>query len=175
MKCKIIHESRGRLRVHLECARMSLDEADVLEYYMRSVDGVDEVKVYDRTRDAVICYCAERAAVINALAAFSFPTAEAMQLVPEHTTRELNREFEDKLAMAAPRRTASKLFLPVPVTTAIAIVRSLKYIHEGLKALLHGKTLSRGAGRDGGFRLDAPRRFLDGKLRHVHALPRRDS
>ena len=139
MKCKIIHESRGRLRVHLECARMSLDEADVLEYYMRSVDGVDEVKVYDRTRDAVICYCAERASVINALAAFSFPTAEAMQLVPEHTTRELNREFEDKLAMAVLRRTASKLFLPVPVTTAIAIVRSLKYIHEGLKALLHGR------------------------------------
>ena len=139
MKCKIIHESRGRLRVHLECARMSLDEADVLEYYMRSVDGVDEVKVYDRTRDAVICYCAERAAVINALAAFSFPAAEAMQFVPEHTTRELNREFEDKLAMAVLRRTASKLFLPVPVTTAIAIVRSLKYIHEGLKALLHGR------------------------------------
>ena len=139
MKCKIIHESRGRLRVHLECARMSLDEADVLEYYMRSVDGVNEVKVYDRTRDAVICYCAERAAVINALAAFSFPTAEAMQLVPEHTTRGLNREFEDKLAMAVLRRTASKLFLPVPVTTAIAIVRSLKYIHEGLKALLHGR------------------------------------
>ena len=139
MKCKIIHESRGRLRVHLECARMSLDEADVLEYYMRSVDGVDEVKVYDRTRDAVICYCAERAAVINALAAFSFPAAEAMQLVPEHTTRELNREFEDKLAMAVLRRTASKLFLPVPVTTAIAIVRSVRYIHEGLKALLHGR------------------------------------
>ena len=139
MKCKIIHESRGRLRVHLECARMSLDEADVLEYYMRSVDGVDEVKVYDRTRDAVICYCAERAAVINALAAFSFPATEAMQLVPEHTTRELNREFEDKLAMAVLRRTASKLFLPVPVTTAIAMVRSLKYIHEGLKALLHGR------------------------------------
>ena len=139
MKCKIIHESRGRLRVHLECARMSLDEADVLEYYMRSVDGVDEVKVYDRTRDAVICYRAERAAVINALAAFSFPAAEAMQLVPKHTTRELNREFEDKLAMAVLRRTASKLFLPVPVTTAIAIVRSLKYIHEGLKALLHGR------------------------------------
>ena len=139
MKCKIIHESRGRLHVHLECARMSLDEADVLEYYMRSVDGVDEVKVYDRTRDAVICYRAERAAVINALAAFSFSAAEAIQLVPEHTTRELNRKFEDKLAMAVLRRTASKLFLPVPVTTAIAIVRSLKYIHEGLKALLHGR------------------------------------
>ena len=77
--------------------------------------------------------------VYNALAAFSFPAAEAMQLVPEHTTRELNREFEDKLAMAVLRRTASKLFLPVPVTTAIAIVRSLKYIHEGLKALLHGR------------------------------------
>ena len=60
MKCKIIHESRGRLRVHLECARMSLDEADVLEYYMRSVDGVDEVKVYDRTRGHMLLRRARR-------------------------------------------------------------------------------------------------------------------
>ena len=56
MKCNILHESPNRLRVHLHCARMSLHEADLLEYYLRSVDGVTEVTVYDRTQDAVVRY-----------------------------------------------------------------------------------------------------------------------
>ena len=44
MKCKILHEARGHMRVHLVCGRMTLKEADVLEYYLRAVDGVKEVK-----------------------------------------------------------------------------------------------------------------------------------
>ena len=139
MKCIILHESAGRLRVHLSCARMTLHQADVLEYYLRSVDGVAEVKVYERTRDAVVCYTGARSSVLSALAAFSFAKAEALELVPEHTSRVLNREFEDKLAMTVMRRCVSKLFLPVPVTTTIAIVRSLRYLREGLKALWHGR------------------------------------
>ena len=139
MKCTILHESAGRLRVHMQCARMTLHQADVLEYYLRNVPGVTEVKVYDRTQDAVVLYSAQRGAVIAALAAFSFPKAEAMDLVPEHTSRALNREFEDKLAMTVMRRCISKLFLPVPITTALSILRSVKYIKEGLKALWHGK------------------------------------
>ena len=79
------------------------------------------------------------AAVVQALARFSFDRAEAMDLVPEHTSRALNREFEDKLAMTVCCRVISKLFLPVPVTSAIALVRSVKYIKEGLRALLRGK------------------------------------
>ena len=139
MKCTILHESAGRLRVHMQCARMTLHQADVLEYYLRNVPGVTEVKVYDRTQDAVVLYSAQRGAVIAALAAFSFPKAETMDLVPEHTSRALNREFEDKLAMTVMRRCISKLFLPVPITTALSILRSVKYIKEGLKALWHGK------------------------------------
>ena len=54
MKCTILHESAGRLRVHMQCARMTLHQADVLEYYLRNVPGVTEVKVYDRTQDAVV-------------------------------------------------------------------------------------------------------------------------
>ena len=139
MKCTILHESRGRLRVHLSCRRMSLREADVLEYYLRALPGVEDVKVYDRTQDAVICYRAERAGLIAALSAFSFAKAEDMELVPEHTARALNREFEDKLAMTVMRRVFNRLFLPVPLATAIALFRSVKYIKEGLKALWHGK------------------------------------
>ena len=139
MKCNILHESAGRLRVHLHCGYMTLHQADVLEYYLRSISGVTEVKVYDRTQDAVVLYAGKRGDVIAALAAFSFPKAEAMELVPEHTSRALNREFEDKLVMTVARRCISRLFLPFPVTSALAVIRSVKYIKEGLKALWHGK------------------------------------
>ena len=139
MKCKILHESAGRMRVHLACRRMTLRQADVLEYYLRNVDGVSEVAVYDRTQDAVIAYRTDRAALIRALAVFSFDKAEAMDLVPDHTSRALNREFEDKLSWTIIRRVISKLFFPLPVTTALAVYHSVKYIREGLTALLHGK------------------------------------
>ena len=139
MKCKILHDTAGRLRVHLCCKRMTLRQADVLEYYLLAVDGVRSVKVYDRTRDAVVVYDAERERMIRALARFSFEKAEKLDLAPEHTSRTLNREFEDKLALTVMRRCASNLFLPAPVTTALAVIRSAKYIKEGLLALWHRK------------------------------------
>ena len=139
MKCRILHESRGRLRVRLLCGRMSLHEADILEYDLRAVAGVTDVRIYDRTQDAVIVYSGARTDVVAALARFSFRASEAKGLVPEHTSRELNREFEDKLAMTVMRRAVSRLFLPVPVTTAVALLRSIRYIKEGLKALWHGR------------------------------------
>ena len=139
MKCTIQHDIPGRLRVHLCCGRMSLRQADVLEYYLRSQAGVQSVKVYDRTQDAVVRYTGEKKTVLHALAAFSFGKAEAMELVPEHTSRALNREFEDKLVTTVIRRGLSRLFLPVPVTSAIAVLRSFKYIKEALRALFHGQ------------------------------------
>ena len=138
MKCTILHDLPGRLRVHLCCGRMSLSQADVLEYYLRAQDGVQDVKVYDRTQDAVVVYTGTRGDVIAALASFSFAKAEGMELVPEHTSRELNREFEDKLAITLMRRCVSKLFLPAPITSALALFRSVKYIKEGFLALRHG-------------------------------------
>ena len=139
MKCTILHDTAGRLRVHLCCKRMTLRQADVLEYYLLAMDGVRSVKVYDRTRDAVVVYDAERERMIRALARFSFEKAEKLDLAPEHTSRTLNREFEDKLALTVMRRCASNLFLPAPVTSALAVIRSAKYIKEGLLALWHRK------------------------------------
>ena len=127
------------MRVHLACRRMSLREADILEYYLKNVPGVTAVKVFDRTQDAIITYQADRTALIRALAVFSFASEQAVALVPEHTSRQLNREYEDKLVFTVCRRAFSRLFLPYPITTAIALFRSVKYIKEGLKALWHGK------------------------------------
>ncbi len=139
MKCRILHDIPGRMRLHLYCGRMTLRQADVLEYYLRGVNGVTDVKVYDRTQDAVVLYGTGREDIISALAAFSFSKAEGMGLVPEHTSRALNREYENKLATVVMRRCISKLIVPPPVSAALAVLRSIKYIKEGLRALWHGR------------------------------------
>lgn len=118
---------------------MTLRQADVLEYYIRNIDGITDVKVYDRTADTVIFYCGSNKRIIEALAAFSFEAAESAGLVPDHTSRVLNREFEDKLVMKVLLRFASKSFLPAPIRAGMAIIRSVRYISEGLKSLLNGK------------------------------------
>lgn len=139
MKCVILHESRGRLRIHIEKSRMTLAEADTLEYYLRAADGVKEVKVYDRTRDAVIVFESDRKSVITALARFSFSDEGARSLVPEHTGRELSREFEDKLFFTAAGRAAKLLFLPLPVRSVLSVLCAVKYIKHGLSCLIKGK------------------------------------
>lgn len=139
MRCRILHTSAGRLRVHLACEHMTLHEADVLEYYLRNVSGVKDVKVYDRTCDAVVLFESGRETIIRALAEFSFAQVEALALVPEHTTRQLNRDFEDKLVFTVLRRAAAKLFLPTWAAAALAVFRSLRYIWHGVKSLAHGK------------------------------------
>ena len=139
MKFTILHESCGRIRIHLACNRMSMREADAVEVYLKGITDIKGVKVYDRTCDAVILYSGDRKAAIAHLAAVSYEKATAPELVPEHSTRELNREFEDKLVGTVIRRYASKLFLPFPVRAVIAAVRSVKYIGAGLKSLLQGK------------------------------------
>ena len=139
MRCKILHTSAGRLRVHLCVNGMTLRQADVLEYYIRNIDGITDVKVYDRTADTVIFYRGSNKRIIEALAAFSFESAENEGLVPDHTSRVLNREFEDKLVMKVLLRFASKSFLPAPIRAGMAIIRSVRYISAGLKSLLNGK------------------------------------
>ena len=137
MKCKILHESPGRMRIRTLCGAMSLRQADILEAYLKKVDGAKSVKVYDRTGDAVICYVGSRDAMLHALAVFSYARSE--ELAPEHSSRALNREFEDKLVFTVLRRAGNQLFLPSPIRTAIAIFRSAKYIKAGLTSLLHGR------------------------------------
>ena len=137
MKCKILHESPGRMRIRTLCGAMSLRQADILEAYLKKVDGAKSVQVYDRTGDAVICYAGSRDAMLHALAVFSYARSE--ELAPEHSSRALNREFEDKLVFTVLRRAGNQLFLPSPIRTAIAIFRSAKYIKAGLTSLLHGR------------------------------------
>jgi heavy metal translocating P-type ATPase len=137
MRCQILHESRGRIRIHACQKKMTLAQADMLEFYMKAVDGVTDVKVYDRTQDAVICFISDRQTVLSALGRFSYEKAQ--ELVPEHTGRKLNREYEDKLAFTVLKRVCSKLILPMPVRAVVSSVKSLNYLYKGIRCLIKGK------------------------------------
>ena len=142
MKCRILHESKGRIRVRLSQYRMSLEQADMLEYYLRAVEGVRDVRVYDRTCDALVIYEKDpenrnRAAVVRALSEFSYEASTAV--VPEHTGRALNREYEDKLVGLVLRRFARKLLLPLRIRYVIQTVRAARFILKGLDAVRRRK------------------------------------
>ena len=135
MKCKILHESRGRMRVHLVCGSMSLGEADILEAYLKNTAGVTDVKIYERTQDAAVCYDGQRSDVVDALARFRFELPELRKLDVGHSSRALNRDFEDQLVLTVTGRIFKEIFLPVPVRTVLAVIKSLRYIWKGIKSL----------------------------------------
>ena len=128
-------ENEGRLRVHADVRNMSLAQADILEYYLRSLPGVRKAKVYDRTCDAIIYYEGARAGVAGALAAFDWNDAKAAALVPEHTGREADRKFANSLAARTLWHYGKKLFLPSPVRMALAVVGAVPYVKDGLATL----------------------------------------
>ena len=161
------------MRVHFCMRRMTLKQADLAEYYLKRLDGVPDVKVYDRTCDLIILYhTAKREEILSALSAFSFEQAEALGLVPEHTGRALNREFEDKLVFSVLQRMAVKLFLPFPVRSILAIIRSIKYLKAGLSALIHGKLSVSVLDATSSWRVDHPRRFRYRRIDYVYAWAR---
>ena len=137
MKCKILHESKGRIRVHFCQNHMTLHQADTAEYALSAVSGITKVQVFDRTCDAVVYYRCDREAVLSALAHFSYDR-KAESFVPAQTGRALNREYEEKLGSAIMRRVLHKFLLPLPFRRFISVIKALKYIRRGLQCLLHG-------------------------------------
>ncbi len=133
MRCRILSRCPGRIRVRLDLPRMSLAQADIVEAYLAGVSGVKTVKVFDRTCDAVVCYTGAEAEVTAALARFSFDKCD---IVPVNTGRELNREYEDKLAGVIMRRVVKRVILPAPVRAAICVVKCSRYFVRGVRSLL---------------------------------------
>ena len=138
MKWKILHESKGRMRLHLNKPRMSLAEADQLQDYLAALPGVRTAAVYERTCDVVVVYTENRASLVKGLAAFRFDV-EALAEVPANSPRAVNREYQEKLVNMTIFHFARKLFLPMPLCIAYTAVRSLPYLWRGLTCLLRRK------------------------------------
>ena len=139
MKCTILHEGKGRMRVHVETVRMTLHRADVLEAYLNHQDAIAHATVYERTGDVVITYTGGRSAAIAILAHYRFDVAENDALVTSADSRKLNREYQDKMFNLVAGRALRKLFLPAPIAAAYTAFRSVSFIWKGIKCLLHRK------------------------------------
>lgn len=141
MNCKILHEIHGRMRVRMLLKRMTGAQADRLHYYLLAQEGVMKVTVSERTMDATILFepGAEgaRDAVVAALASFDF--VQSPVDVPEHTGRELNRDFEDRLFFLVARRAVSLFILPPVIRNLVCLTKAAHYFGSALKCLQRGK------------------------------------
>ena len=139
MKFYIIHESRGRIRIHLAQKRMSSVQAETLLYYLQNQNQVSFAKVYDRTGDAVICYEGERAAVIRMIQLFHYEEVELPTGLLESSGRALNNEYQEKLISKVIYHFGRKWLLPAPIRAIYTTVVSVKYIWKGIQTLAQGK------------------------------------
>lgn len=139
MKFIIKHEMKGRIRIHMAQNRMTCEEADTLLYYMHGLMNVTEVKVYERTADALIYFTGDRAEVITALKIFRYENINVPDSVIDNSGRKLNAVYQEKLVNKIVLRVCSKIFLPYPVRAAYTAVRSVKYLVRGVQCLLQRK------------------------------------
>ena len=139
MKFIIKHQIKGRIRIHLVQSRMSVKQADIVQYYLESFDFLTEAKVYEQTADAAIRYTGNVSDVINAIKKFSYDVVEVPSDIITNSGRELNIKYKEKLVKKVVWRLIGKYILPYPVRIGVLIFKAVRYIRTGLKCLLKGK------------------------------------
>lgn len=138
MKCRILHRTSDRLRVHVYKYYMTPGQADKLEAHLKSLPFITGAKVDERTANAVIRFARGKSEdVVRALSDFDFETTEVA--VPDHTGRELARKYEDKMVFHVARRVLTRVVLPAPVRTVLTVIKSIPYLWKGVRSLLRGK------------------------------------
>ena len=135
MRATIVHESRGRIRLRLEQKTLSLRQADLLETWLRAQPWARDVAVHERTRCVILIYQGERQAVLSAVGSFTWAEAEQKITLPEHSTRELNRRFQERLTGKVLGKAACTLFLPAPLRVGRILWQMIPFLHRGLRCL----------------------------------------
>lgn len=136
MNATILHESRGRIRFRLRQKQMTLAQADLLEAWIQGKSWCRQVTVHERTCCVILYYDGTRQAVLNEIRHFSWQEAERTTALPAHSTRALNREFEEKLVAKVVCKAACTLFLPSPLRIARILWHMIPFVRRGLRCLL---------------------------------------
>lgn len=139
MKFKILFESRGRLRVHAVQRKMSMKEADILEYYIAGLDNVLIAKVNESTGNAIIRYKGGRQKILNALAKFHYEENQHLLKLTEHSTRSLNKEYKGKLVRMLAVKFLSAMFMPFTCRRYYLLFKAFPFLMSGLRCLLKGR------------------------------------
>ena len=139
MKFSILNETKNRLRIHMSQSHMTMSQADILQYYLENQEGVTEVKVHDRTCDAIILYDGDRAVILDALRQFGYDRIEVPADLIETSGRVMNRQYEDKIFRNTVWYMTKRWIVPMPFRYCLTLLKALKYIGKGLKCLADRK------------------------------------
>lgn len=141
MKIVIKHEISGRIRFSMPKRRFSFEEADRLQYYLLSLDGVEKATVYERSADAVIVYTGDRDEILKKVTTFDADSEGVKALVPDNTGRELMASYKEKLITKVILHYGCRVFLPSPIRRVKAIIMATKFIYRGLVSLFKHRRL----------------------------------
>lgn len=134
---QILHEIPGRIRFTAGLGKLTDDEADRYQAYLERLPEVQTAKVYARSGNAAVTFRGDREALVQKIARFDFSDTE---LVPvQYTSRAVSREYQDKLVMRFLGRGMFNLFVPLAIRNGITMVKSVRYVYEGLRCLKRGK------------------------------------
>ncbi len=142
MRFTIEHESLHTIRLHMAVSRMTMDEADVLEYYLKENEYIRDAQVNDRTATVIIKAESienSRTGILEYVYGFDPDDPETESLVPENTGRALNRQFQDRLFMTVAGRMLRKVFLPIPLENIWTLFTSIRFISKGIRYLFNGR------------------------------------
>ena len=139
MRFSIIHEIKGRIRIHVVQKSMTYNQADMLYYYLNHQESVISVKVRERTQNITIRYTGSRNTIIDMLKNFSYEKAEVPDIFLRNSGRKLNDQYWQKLVEKIVLRAGNKLFVPYQIRAFFTVVKSAKYIYQGIRTLTKGK------------------------------------
>lgn len=138
-----LHESNHRTREPgpdasaAPAKNMTIRQADLLETWLKGQPWTREAVVHERTCCVIVTYTGDREAVLSALGAFTWAGAESSVTLSGHSTRTLNREFQEKLVGKVAVKAAAALFLPAPLRIARIVWHMIPFLHRGLRCLGH--------------------------------------
>ena len=135
MKATLLHESRGRMRLRLSDKPLRLADADHLERWLSAQSAITDVKLFERTGDAIIRYNGDRRAVIDAIAHFRWQDSDVQTLLPASSARAINRQFREKLVGKVLMRIGCRLFLPRPLRLLRLVRHMLPFMRRGFACL----------------------------------------
>jgi heavy metal translocating P-type ATPase len=118
---------------------MSMEQADLLEAWLRALPGVDQVTVHERICGIIIVFRGERDALYRSLASFSYEEAAEETHILSRNSRKINREYKEKLVTQVAWHYLKKLYLPMPLRRIFNTCRAIPRIGRAVKVLLSGK------------------------------------
>ncbi len=132
MKAKIEHESCGRIRLRLAMDRMSVEQADLLDAWLKQQPWAQEVCVHERTCCVIIRYHGKREDVIRAISKFSWKQVEGLEEVG-YSTRQLDREFQEKIMRKVFKKIVAMTIMPKPFRVVQASLHAIPFLKRGFR------------------------------------------